>query len=157
VPRSLLIVEDDRDQLDILSDLFRQGGYELIAVRHLTLDGSSGPSRDVVFSPDGHRLTGRGRDGTLKIFDATPLAEKPCPQADQCREPMQNLGGGCGPLLPPPTCSRTSFYTARITDWSRELIRSTSFRSRSENDRVSETEIQHHQLKPFSGITAVGT
>ena len=34
MPRSLLIVEDDPDQLDILSDLFRQSGYEVIAVRH---------------------------------------------------------------------------------------------------------------------------
>ena len=43
----------------------------------LTLDGHSGPFHDVAFSPDGHRLVGRGRDGTVKIWDATPLPEKP--------------------------------------------------------------------------------
>jgi WD40 repeat protein len=47
-------------------------GHELI-----TLDGSSGPSNDVAFSPDGNRLAARGLDGTLKIFDATPVPEKP--------------------------------------------------------------------------------
>jgi WD40 repeat protein len=39
----------------------------------LTLDGNSGFSKDVALSPDGHRLAGRGRAGTLTIWDATPL------------------------------------------------------------------------------------
>jgi WD40 repeat protein/serine/threonine protein kinase len=46
-------------------------GQELI-----TLDGRSLNS-DVALSPDGHRLVGRGRDRTVKIWDATPLPEKP--------------------------------------------------------------------------------
>jgi len=45
----------------------------------LTLDGRCGPSGDVAFSTDGHRLAGRGRDGTVKIWDATPLPAKPKP------------------------------------------------------------------------------
>jgi WD40 repeat protein/serine/threonine protein kinase len=44
-----------------------QTGEEL-----LTLYGQ-GP---LAFSPDGHRLFGRAADGTMKIWDATPLAEK---------------------------------------------------------------------------------
>jgi WD40 repeat protein len=43
----------------------------------LTLDGRSGPSSDVAFSPDGHRLVGIGRDGSLRIWDATPLPDQP--------------------------------------------------------------------------------
>jgi hypothetical protein len=31
----------------------------------------------VAFSPDGHRLASNGRGGTVKIYDATPLPEKP--------------------------------------------------------------------------------
>ncbi len=38
----------------------------------LTLNGQ-GP---LAFSPDGHRLFGRGADGVVKIWDATPLPEK---------------------------------------------------------------------------------
>ena len=44
-----------------------QNGEEL-----LSLDGR-GP---VTFSPDGHRLYGRAADGTMKVWDATPLPEK---------------------------------------------------------------------------------
>jgi WD40 repeat protein len=33
-------------------------------------------SRGVAFSPDGHRLVSAGPEG-LKIYDATPLPEKP--------------------------------------------------------------------------------
>ncbi len=47
-----------------------QTGQEL-----LSLKKGSGPG--VVFSPDGHRLAGQGPDGTVKIWDATPLPEKP--------------------------------------------------------------------------------
>ena len=43
----------------------------------LTLDGNNGPSNDLAFDPDGYRLAGRGRDGMLKIYDTTPLPEKP--------------------------------------------------------------------------------
>jgi WD40 repeat protein/serine/threonine protein kinase len=51
-----------------------QTGQEL-----LTLNGHSGGwlSNLVALSPDGHRLVGVGRDGTVKIWDATPLPEKP--------------------------------------------------------------------------------
>jgi WD40 repeat protein len=31
----------------------------------------------VVFSPDGHRLASGTRDGTVTIWDATPLPAKP--------------------------------------------------------------------------------
>jgi WD40 repeat protein len=43
----------------------------------LTLDGICGLSNGVAFSPDGRRLVGRGRDGRVKIWNATPLPEKP--------------------------------------------------------------------------------
>jgi WD40 repeat protein len=51
-----------------------QTGQEL-----LTIDGNSGEhlSNLVALSPDGHRLVGVGRDLTVKIWDATPLPEKP--------------------------------------------------------------------------------
>src|SRR5262249_3732225 len=42
-----------------------------------TLDGICGLSNGVAFNPDGRRLVGRGRDRTVKIWDATPLPEKP--------------------------------------------------------------------------------
>jgi WD40 repeat protein len=49
-----------------------QTGQEL-----LTLEGHSELTHDVAISPDGRHLAARGFDGTLKIFDATPLPEKP--------------------------------------------------------------------------------
>jgi WD40 repeat protein len=49
-----------------------QTGQEL-----LTLKGNTAGVRDIAFSPDGHRLAGSGTDGTVKIWDATPLREKP--------------------------------------------------------------------------------
>jgi WD40 repeat protein len=49
-----------------------QTGQEL-----LTLDGICGISNGVAFNPDGRRLVGKGQDRTVKIWDATPLPEKP--------------------------------------------------------------------------------
>jgi WD40 repeat protein len=49
-----------------------QTGEEL-----LTLKVHTGGVGNVVFSPDGHRLAGVGWDGSVRIWDATPLPEKP--------------------------------------------------------------------------------
>jgi sugar lactone lactonase YvrE len=44
----------------------------------LTLDGTTSRfTNDVAYSPDGRLLAGTGRDGRLKIWNATPLPEKP--------------------------------------------------------------------------------
>jgi WD40 repeat protein len=48
-----------------------QTGEELLTLKVPTWVGS------VFFSPDGHRLAGGGGDGTVTIWDATPLPEKP--------------------------------------------------------------------------------
>jgi len=50
-----------------------QTGQEL-----LTLTGHAEQSGNgVAFSADGHRLANGGPDGTVTIWDATPLPEKP--------------------------------------------------------------------------------
>jgi WD40 repeat protein len=43
----------------------------------LTLKGHTGMGWGVVFSPDGYRLISVSDDGTLKIWDATPLTPSP--------------------------------------------------------------------------------
>ncbi len=39
--------------------------------------GLKGAGQTVAFSPDGHRQATNAPDGTVKIYDATPLPEKP--------------------------------------------------------------------------------
>jgi WD40 repeat protein/serine/threonine protein kinase len=43
----------------------------------LSLKGHTAGVRSIAFSPDGHRLASDSHDGTVKIYDATPLPEKP--------------------------------------------------------------------------------
>jgi WD40 repeat protein len=42
----------------------------------LTLKGHPAGFSGVAFSPDGHRLAAGSYDGTVRIWDATPLPEK---------------------------------------------------------------------------------
>jgi WD40 repeat protein len=42
-----------------------------------TLQGHAGPVYGVTFSPDGRRLATANADGSVKIWDGTPLAETP--------------------------------------------------------------------------------
>jgi WD40 repeat protein len=48
--------------------LWDQAGQELI-----TLQGHTEALRAVAFSPDGHRLATASDDGTIKVWDGTPL------------------------------------------------------------------------------------
>jgi WD40 repeat protein len=48
--------------------LWDPAGQELLALR-----GHTGPLRAVAFSPDGHRLASASDDGTIKVWDGTPL------------------------------------------------------------------------------------
>jgi WD40 repeat protein len=43
----------------------------------LSLKGHTNDMGIIAFSPDGHRLAGTASDGTVKIYDATPLPGKP--------------------------------------------------------------------------------
>jgi WD40 repeat protein len=49
-----------------------QTGQELLSLKGHTTDMGI-----IAFSPDGHRLAGTASDDTVKIYDATPLPEKP--------------------------------------------------------------------------------
>lgn len=46
-------------------------------VELLTLEGQRGRGNGVAFSLDGHRLAAGGPNGTVIIYDATPLPERP--------------------------------------------------------------------------------
>jgi WD40 repeat protein len=54
-----------------------QTGQELLALK-----GHRHPVFSVVFSPDGQRLASASEDA-IKIWDATPLPEKPAPKPDR--------------------------------------------------------------------------
>jgi WD40 repeat protein/serine/threonine protein kinase len=65
-PDGKRLVSTGRDGLKVWD---AQTGQEL-----LTMKGATAP---VAFSPDGHWLTSGSNDGTVTIWDATPLPEKP--------------------------------------------------------------------------------
>jgi WD40 repeat protein len=56
----------------------------------ITLRGNTGSVESVAFSPDGKRLASGSVNGTVKIWDGTPLAETPArgalPAGQQRRE-----------------------------------------------------------------------
>jgi WD40 repeat protein/tRNA A-37 threonylcarbamoyl transferase component Bud32 len=52
----------------------------------LTLAENQGTVFGIAFSPDGRRLATAARDGTVKVWDGTPLAETPSPDAGPAGE-----------------------------------------------------------------------
>jgi WD40 repeat protein len=54
-----------------------QTGQELLALKGVGGSAASSGGGSVAFSLDGHRLASGGTDGTVKIWDATPLPERP--------------------------------------------------------------------------------
>jgi WD40 repeat protein len=68
-PDSKRLASASRDGMVKLWDA--QTGQELISLK-----GHTGSVGGVAFSPDGHRLASASL-GTVKIYDATPLPEKP--------------------------------------------------------------------------------
>jgi len=55
---------------DMAVRLWDEAGHELLALR-----GHTRIVRAVQFSHDGHRLASASEDGTIKVWDGTPLEE----------------------------------------------------------------------------------